>query len=229
MATFGSFCLYIALVLAAYNLVAGAIALRLIATGRPVWFSPERMADTARRAGIAGFVAITGAAFALIWSVFTNDFSITYILEHSNRALPIPYKFAALWSGQEGSLLLWAWLLGTYGFVLRLRHKTDVKLYAYAGTILSGIQLFFLAVLVFAAPPFALLKGAIPDDGNGLNPLLQYPRLEVEGQEGPQIDDFGVDPGFRGGGFADMDHRAVGENGERRARRRIAAWPSGVV
>ncbi len=82
--------------------------------------SPERLADTARRAGIAGFVAVTAAAFALIWSVFTNDFSITYILEHSNRALPGPYKFSALWSGQEGSLLLWAWLLGTYGFVLRL-------------------------------------------------------------------------------------------------------------
>jgi cytochrome c-type biogenesis protein CcmF len=179
MATFGSFCLLIALVLAAYNLFAGAVALRLIATGRPSRVSPERLADTARRAGIAGFIAVTGAAFALIWSVFTNDFSITYILEHSNRALPIPYKFAALWSGQEGSLLLWAWLLGTYGFVLRLRHKTDVKLYAYAGTILSGIQLFFLAVLVFAAPPFALLKGAIPDDGNGLNPLLQYPEMVI--------------------------------------------------
>ncbi len=78
------------------------------------------------------------AAFALIWSVFNNDFSITYILEHSNRALPGPYKFAALWSGQEGSLLLWAWLLSAYGFVLRLTHKTDVKLYAYAGTILAG-------------------------------------------------------------------------------------------
>jgi cytochrome c-type biogenesis protein CcmF len=179
MATFGSFCLLIALVLAAYNLFAGAVALRLIATGQAARISPERLADTARRAGIAGFVAVTGAAFALIYSVFTNDFSITYILEHSNRALPIPYKFAALWSGQEGSLLLWAWLLGTYGFVLRLRHKTDVKLYAYAGTILSGIQLFFLAVLVFAAPPFALLKGAIPDDGNGLNPLLQYPEMVI--------------------------------------------------
>ncbi|MGO9324706.1 MAG: heme lyase CcmF/NrfE family subunit [Terracidiphilus sp.] len=179
MATFGSFCLLIALVLAAYNLSAGAVALRLIATGQPSRVSPERLADTARRAGIAGFIAVTGAAFALIYSVFTNDFSITYILEHSNRALPIPYKFAALWSGQEGSLLLWAWLLGTYGFVLRLRHKTDVKLYAYAGTILSGIQLFFLAVLVFAAPPFALLKGAIPDDGNGLNPLLQYPEMVI--------------------------------------------------
>ncbi len=119
------------------------------------------------------------AAFALVWSVFNNDFSITYIMEHSNRALPGAYKFAALWSGQEGSLLLWSWLLATYGFVLRLRHKTDVKLYAYAGTILAGIQVFFLAVINFAAPPFSILRGAIPADGNGLNPLLQYPEMVI--------------------------------------------------
>ena len=179
MAAFGSFALLIALTLAAYNLFAGAISLRLIATGQPARISPERLADTARRAGIAGFIAVTGAAFALVWSVFANDFSITYILEHSNRALPAPYKFAALWSGQEGSLLLWAWLLAGYGFVLRLLHKTDVKLYAYAGTILAGVQVFFLAVVNFAAPPFSLLKGAIPDDGNGLNPLLQYPEMVI--------------------------------------------------
>ena len=179
MATLGSFALLIALALAAYNLLAGTIALRLLATGQPVRISPERLADTARRAGIAGFVAVTAAAFALLYSVFTNDFSITYILEHSNRALPIPYKFAALWSGQEGSLLLWAWLLGVYGFVLRLTHKADVKLYAYAGTILAGVQLFFLSVINFAAPPFALIKGAVPDDGNGLNPLLQYPEMVI--------------------------------------------------
>ena len=179
MAAFGSFALLIALALAAYNLLAGALALRLIATGQPARISPERLADTARRAGIAGFVAVTAAAFALVWSVFTNDFSITYIMEHSNRALPGAYKFSALWSGQEGSLLLWAWLLGAYGFVLRLTHKTDVKLYAYAGTILAGIQVFFLLVLNFAAPPFALLPGrdsrrrqraqsaaAIPGDGD---------------------------------------------------------------
>ena len=179
MATFGSFALIIALALAAYNLLAGALALRLIATGQPARVSPERLADTARRAGIAGFVAISAAAFALVWSVFANDFSITYIMEHSNRALPAPYKFAALWSGQEGSLLLWAWLLGTYGFVLRMTHKADVKLYAYAGTILAGIQTFFLAVINFAAPPFSLLKGVIPADGNGLNPLLQYPEMVI--------------------------------------------------
>ena len=179
MAAFGSFALLIALALAAYNLLAGALALRLIATGQPARISPERLADTARRAGIASFVAVTAAAFALIWSVFTNDFSITYIMEHSNRALPGPYKFSALWSGQEGSLLLWAWLLAAYGFVLRLTHKTDVKLYAYAGTILAAIQAFFLMILCFAAPPFALYQGAIPDDGNGLNPLLQYPEMVI--------------------------------------------------
>ena len=179
MAAFGSFALLIALALAAWNLLAGALALRWLATGQTAPVSPERLADTARRAGIAGFAAVTAAAFALIWSAFTNDFSITYIMEHSNRALPAAYKFSALWSGQEGSLLLWAWLLGAYGFVLRLTHKRDVKLYAYAGAILAGIQVFFLAVLNFAAPPFALLKGVIPDDGNGLNPLLQYPEMVI--------------------------------------------------
>jgi cytochrome c-type biogenesis protein CcmF len=179
MAAFGTIALLIAFALAAYNLLAGILALRWIATGQPAPISPERLADTARRAGIAGFLAVTAAAFALVWSVFTNDFSITYIMEHSNRALPGAYKFSALWSGQEGSLLLWAWLLAVYGFVLRLTHKTDVKLYAYAGTILAGVQVFFLAVLCFAAPPFALYQGVTPDDGNGLNPLLQYPEMVI--------------------------------------------------
>jgi len=179
MAAFGSLALLIALALAAYNLLAATLALRLIATGQQARISPERLADTARRAGIAGFVAVSAAAFALVYSVFMNDFHIAYIMEHSNVALPAPYKFAALWSGQEGSLLLWAWLLAAYGFVLRLTHKRDVKLYAYAGAILAAVQVFFLSVINFAAPPFALLKGAAPEDGNGLNPLLQYPEMVI--------------------------------------------------
>ncbi|WP_263352259.1 heme lyase CcmF/NrfE family subunit [Acidicapsa acidisoli] len=180
MAAFGSFALLIGLALAAYNLFAGGIALRLLAVGGLARVSPERLAETARRAGIAGFAAVTAAAFALSWSVFHNDFSIEYIVEHSNIALPAPYKFAALWSGQEGSLLLWAWLLAAYGFVLRLTHKSDVKLHAYAGTILAGVQVFFLLLLNFAAPPFSLVRGGVaPADGNGLNPLLQYPEMVI--------------------------------------------------
>ena len=119
------------------------------------------------------------AAFALVWAAFTNDFSVSYILHHTNRALPGAYKFAALWSGQEGSLLLWAWLLAAYGFVLRVRHKVDVRLTAYASTILAGMQVFFLLLLNFAAPPFALVQGAVPADGFGLNPLLQYPEMVI--------------------------------------------------
>jgi cytochrome c-type biogenesis protein CcmF len=184
MAAFGSFALLIALALAAYNLVAASLALRLLATGQPTALSPERLAESARRAGIAGFFAVTAAAFALVWSVFTNDFSITYILEHSNRALPAAYKFSAIWAGQEGSLLLWAWLLAAFGFILRLTHKRDAKLYACAGAILAAIQAFFLLLLCFPASPFALIPGyvsggPIPADGYGLNPLLQYPEMVI--------------------------------------------------
>ena len=179
MPTFGSFALLFALALSGYTLVAGAVALRQLAAGSRGRVSPERLAETARRAGIGSFVATTAAAFALVWAAFNNDFSVAYILHHSNRALPGPYKFAALWSGQEGSLLLWAWLLSIYGFVLRLRHKVDVKLTAYASTILAGIQIFFLLLLNFAATPFSLVSGTVPTDGFGLNPLLQYPEMVI--------------------------------------------------
>src|SRR6201997_2294690 len=179
MPTFGSFALLLALALASYTLLAGGIALRQLATGARSRAAPERLAETARRVGIGTFIVSTVAAIALVWCAFTNNFSVSYILHHSNRALPGPYKFAALWSGQEGSLLLWAWLLATYGFVLRVRHKVDVKLTAYASTILSGIQIFFLLLLNFAAPPFALVAGAVPQDGFGLNPLLQYPEMVI--------------------------------------------------
>ncbi|MHB1960630.1 MAG: heme lyase CcmF/NrfE family subunit, partial [Acidobacteriaceae bacterium] len=162
MAAFGSFAILLGLVLCAYNFLVGAIALRQIAVHPQASFGSERLAESARRAGIGSFIALSAAAFALIYCAFTNDFSVSYILHHSNRALPWPYKFAALWSGQEGSLLLWAWLLAAYGFVLRVRHKVDVKLTAYASTILAAVQVFFTLLIVFPAPPFALTQGAVP-------------------------------------------------------------------
>jgi cytochrome c-type biogenesis protein CcmF len=179
MPTFGSFALLLALALSGYTLLVGAVALYQIAMTARARVAPERLAETARRAGIGSFIATTAAAFALVWAAFNNDFSVAYILHHTNRALPGPYKFAALWSGQEGSLLLWAWLLSAYGFVLRLRHKVDVKLTAYASTILAGVQVFFLLLLNFAAMPFSLVSGPVPQDGFGLNPLLQYPEMVI--------------------------------------------------
>jgi cytochrome c-type biogenesis protein CcmF len=180
MPEFGSFTLLLALALSAYTLVMGGVSLwrtRGVAAG--VDRQADKLGETARRAGISSFIALTCAAFALVWASFTNDYSVSYILHHTNRDLSTPYKFSALWSGQEGSLLLWAWLLSAYGFVLRMRHKVDVRLSAFASTILAGIQVFFLMLLNFAAPPFAIQPGPVATDGFGLNPLLQYPEMVI--------------------------------------------------
>jgi cytochrome c-type biogenesis protein CcmF len=172
MPLLGSFCLLFALALALYSFVVGIIA---AVSKNPARF---KLAETARRAGMASFVAVFLAAAALVYAAMTDDFSVAYILHHSNRALPGPYKFAALWSGQEGSILFWCLLLSAYGFVLRLRHKVDRRLVAMASVILAGIQVFFLLLVNFAANPFGIMD-RIAADGNGLNPLLQYPEMVI--------------------------------------------------
>src|ERR1700677_4614608 len=179
MPEFGSFTLLLALALSLYTLVVGGVALWRSrgALAVNVDGGTGRLGETARRAGISSFVALSGAAFALVWASFTNDYLVSYILHHTNRDLNTAYKFSALWSGQEGSLLLWAWLLSAYGFVLRIRHRVDVRLTAFASVILAGIQVFFLLLLNYAAPPFSIQPGPVATDGFGLNPLLQYPEM----------------------------------------------------
>jgi cytochrome c-type biogenesis protein CcmF len=173
MSIVGSFALLLALVLCAYSFLAGILAL---AREGP---SSARLSETARRAGIASFAIVFLAAVVLVTAAFQDNFSIAYIFHHSNRDLPVPYKFAVLWSGQEGSLLFWSLLLSAYGLVLRLRYKTDPRLFAYASVIIAAVQVFFLLLLNFAAHPFAVMQGSLPADGNGLNPLLQYPEMVI--------------------------------------------------
>ena len=108
----GSFALLLALALGAYSFLVGVFA--LILGGK----DSDYLGETARRAGIATFAAVLLASVVLVTAAFTDDFSVAYIFHHSNKDLPGPYKFAVLWSGQEGSLLFWSLLLATYGFVL---------------------------------------------------------------------------------------------------------------
>jgi cytochrome c-type biogenesis protein CcmF len=173
MSQIGSFALLLALALSAYSFLAGFVALAREGPGS------DRLGETARRAGIATFAVVFLAAAVLVAAAFQNDFSIAYIFHHSNRDLPAPYKFATLWSGQEGSLLFWSLLLAAYGLVLRLRYKVDARLFAYASVVIAGVQIFFLLLLNFAAHPFALMQGTLPADGAGLNPLLQYPEMVI--------------------------------------------------
>jgi cytochrome c-type biogenesis protein CcmF len=92
----GSFALLLAFLAAVYAVLAGIAG---IITRRTL------LTKSARNAGMAVFVLVTVAVGCLEYFFFTNDFSIVYVVEHSNRALPAFYKFAALWAGQEGSLL----------------------------------------------------------------------------------------------------------------------------
>src|SRR5690349_23018291 len=174
MAFIGNFALLLAFALSVYCFGAGLLA--LLTPDEP---NSQRLSETARRAGVVVFGAVVLSAIALVVSAFRDDFSIAYIFHHSNRDLPAPYKFATLWSGQEGSLLFWSLLLAAYGFVLRLRYKTDPRLHAYASVVLASVQIFFLALVNFAANPFGLIQGPLRADGNGLNPLLQYPEMVI--------------------------------------------------
>jgi cytochrome c-type biogenesis protein CcmF len=173
MSQIGSFALLLALCLSAYSFVAGLASLFRRDAGA------ARLGETARRAGIAAFGAVLLAALVLVMAAFQDDFSNAYILQHSNRDLPAAYKFAVLWSGQEGSLLFWSLLLAGYGFVLRLRYKTDQRLFAHASVVIAAVQVFFLLILNFTAYPFAQAQGPLRADGNGLNPLLQYPEMVI--------------------------------------------------
>src|ERR1700719_1463583 len=173
MSQIGSFALLLALGLSTYSFLAGFLALcKKHAVS-------ARLGETARRAGIATFAAVLLAGIVLVVAAVTDDFSIAYIFHHSNPDLPAAYKFAVLWSGQEGSLLFWSLLLAGYGFVLRLRYKTDQRLFAHASVVIAAVQVFFLLILNFAAHPFGVIQGPLPQDGTGLNPLLQYPEMVI--------------------------------------------------
>ena len=180
MDIWGSFALLLALVAAVYAVVAGIAG---IITRRTL------LTKSARNAGMAVGVLVTLAVGALEYFFFTNNFSMAYVAEHSNRALPPFYKFAALWAGQEGSLLFWSWLLSIYAFlVLFVNRNKHPELMPYVGVVLAGVQTFFLTLNNFVASPFSVMAGgdaagvmhvAKLAEGHGLNPLLQYPEMVI--------------------------------------------------
>ncbi len=164
MADIGFFALLMAFVVTLYGLIAGV-------TG--YYRHRPDIIESSRRAIFGYGILMTIGVIALWDLLLTDNFRVAYVAGHSERALPTFYKFATLWGGQEGSILFWGWILGLYAMAaalwLRERHP---ELNAYVYAIIHGVAIFFLAVLIFAANPFALLPST-PPDGSGLNPLLQ--------------------------------------------------------
>jgi cytochrome c-type biogenesis protein CcmF len=177
---FGSFALLLAFVCAAYALVGGIAAIR---TRHPL------LIKSARQAGMATCALIFIATFSLVYLFFSDSYWVSYVVAHSNHSLSTFYKIAALWSGQEGSLLFWSFLLAIYVFSVLLTYRNkNGELMPYVGVVMAGVQIFFLTLNNFVASPFKVLAAPGANgtleiftraDGNGLNPLLQYPEMVI--------------------------------------------------
>ena len=116
---------------------------------------------------------VTGAVFTLEYLLVGGNFHVADVAQETNRGLPLYLKMAALWSGSTGSLLFWTWILSLFSaYVAWKRPDRGRILVPYATAILLGILAFYLGLLNFLSPPFAVLPGT-PYDGAGLDPLLQ--------------------------------------------------------
>nr|WP_221269521.1 heme lyase CcmF/NrfE family subunit [Deinococcus budaensis] len=130
-----------------------------------------RATEAARRAMWAVFALVSLATVVLMAALLRDDFSVRYVAEHSMRASPTWIKVTSLWGALEGSILLWAWLLAGYAFVLSLTLRRDA-LRPWALAAMFASLLFFVGVCVSIASPFTPLA-QIPADGRGPNPALQ--------------------------------------------------------
>ena len=164
MADVGFWALVLTLLVSIYAAVASIIGAR---TRDEVWFK------SARNGAYAAAVAATVASIILLVLLIGRDYSVRYVYEHVNEYLPTAYTISAFWAGQEGSLLLWTWLLTVITSTMVLRKQAGTGPagpYVLAAMALS--QAFLALVIVLESSPFELLA-TIPAEGQGLNPLLQ--------------------------------------------------------
>jgi cytochrome c-type biogenesis protein CcmF len=169
MAELGRAALVICLGLSSYALVAGAYA---------AYRGRRRLAASAQNALLAAFGASLVASGVLLAALLRRDFSFTYVYEHTSRALPDRYAVSAFWGGQEGSLLLWLFVLtGFAAAAVLLNRRSAPELLAWVTPVLAVVVGFFSLLLVAVASPFA--TQAAQADGLGLNPSLQNPYMMI--------------------------------------------------
>src|SRR5947209_2633476 len=170
MAALGSSCLVLSLAVCAYGIVAAIYGVR---SGR------VEFTDSARRS-VYALAGILTVAFAVLELAFLrNDFAFNTVADTSSRTTPALYRAAAVWSSQEGSLLLWAWLLSLWtSLALFLMRRRLREVTGYATAVLLGFGGFFVSLMIFYATPFATTSPA-PAEGAGLDPLLRFPTMVI--------------------------------------------------
>ena len=165
MPSLGSFLLLATFVVCSYAAVASVAGARRRST---------RLVES----GIGAFYLVaalmTVASLVMINAFLSNDFSIKYVSRYSEAAQPFFYKITAYWGGLDGSIMFWVFLLAIFGslavYINRERHR---ELIPYVVATISGVQMFFLFMMVVHKNPFTTFLSAAPAEGDGLNPLLQ--------------------------------------------------------
>jgi cytochrome c-type biogenesis protein CcmF len=164
----GQFALVLAVCMA---LCQAALPLAGASNGRQDWMMMARPAATAQ------FVFIVIAYVILTYAFLNDDFSVLYVAQNSNTALPVAYKFAAVWGGHEGSLLLWSVMLAVW--TLAVAHSSHAQPLAFTSRVIGVLGVVSAGVLLFTlltSNPFdRLLPRAV--EGADLNPLLQDPAM----------------------------------------------------
>ncbi|HEX7059873.1 MAG TPA: heme lyase CcmF/NrfE family subunit [Solirubrobacterales bacterium] len=165
----------VALALAFLTAVFAAVAALIGRNGDRRWI------DISRRA-VYGLCALITLCVVLIEVAFAgDDFSLNIVQQHSSIETPAFYKLAAMWSSQEGSLLLWAWVLSIASSAALYATRNRLReLVPYATAVMMGVAAFFTGLMLFGGgvDPFATLSPA-PADGIGLTPLLQHPSMMI--------------------------------------------------
>ena len=168
MRTLGYACLVLALAIALYGIAASLYG------AHP---QRRRWAESGRRA-VYGVALCVAAAFAILESAFLrSDFTFQVVASYSSTTTPTFYKATAVWSSQEGSLLLWVVLLSAWSSLILFLARNKLREVApYATAVLLGFAAFFTGLLVFLESPFDA-SAPVPLEGNGLNPLLRHPSM----------------------------------------------------
>ena len=166
----GRACLILALAICCYGIAA---SLRGARTGR-------RELVTSGRRSVYMLAAVLVVAMAILQSGFVrSDFSFALVASHSSTTTPLFYRLTAVWSSQEGSLLLWVMLLALWSSaILFLTRRKLREVAPYATAVLLGFGAFFTTLLVFLESPFDGLANP-PVEGAGLNPLLRHPSMMI--------------------------------------------------
>jgi len=137
------------------------------------------LAAFADQAALAQFIFLVVAFASLIYAFVTSDFSVEVVAANSHTAKPLLYKIAGVWGNHQGSMLLWVLILSLFGAAVallgcNLPDRLRMNVLGVHGMVGFG----FLAFVTLTSNPFTRLAQA-PDDGNGLNPILQDPGLAI--------------------------------------------------